>query len=74
VETPRPDSTNAASRTSRLSPLIAAIQHRWPLLSEIDLEGVKTRKDLAAVIHRKYPITDEQAATDVEKWVVSAGS
>jgi hypothetical protein len=53
-------------------PLIAAIQDRWSLFNDADLERVRTRQELVAALQSKYRITEEQATAQVRDWAVKA--
>ena len=53
----------------RWHPLTAAIQARWSLFGDDDLQNVATREDLIAALQSKYRITEEQATAQVTDWL-----
>src|SRR5215207_981423 len=45
-----------------------AAQAKWERLTEADLRGVRTKRDLTARIEERYSLPHEQASADVEIW------
>jgi hypothetical protein len=64
--------TGPVARTSE-HPLIDAIQDRWSLFTDADLQGVRTREGLIAALQSRYRITQDQAATQVVEWLARHG-
>jgi hypothetical protein len=67
---PRPAAHEMApvARTSA-HPLIDAIQDRWSLFTDADLQDVRTREELIAAVQARYRITEDQATAQVLEWV-----
>lgn len=42
---------------------------RWPFLSERDLRGVNTVKQLAAIVHARTSLSPAAADAEVEEWL-----
>jgi len=45
-----------------------AARAKWDRLTEADLNGVRTKRDLIARIEERYRLPHEQASADVEIW------
>ena len=45
-----------------------AAQAKWERLTEADLSGVRTKRDLIARVEERYSLPREQASADVEIW------
>ena len=45
-----------------------AAQAKWERLTEADLRGVRTKRDLTARVEERYSLPHEQASADVEIW------
>jgi hypothetical protein len=68
--TPRPaeqEMTPVAPTSAH--PLIDAIQDRWSLFTDADLQEVRTREELIAAVQARYRITEDQATAQVLEWV-----
>jgi len=44
-------------------------REQWPFLSERDLRGVKTVKQLAAIVHARTSLSVAAADAEVEEWL-----
>ena len=45
-----------------------AAQVTWERLTQADLDGVRTKRDLIARVQERYGVPREQASADVEVW------
>ena len=45
-----------------------AAQAIWERLTQADLDGVRTKRDLIARVQERYGVPREQASADVEVW------
>jgi coenzyme PQQ synthesis protein D (PqqD) len=43
-------------------------QATWERLTQADLNGVRTKRDLVARVEERYGVPREQASADVEVW------
>jgi hypothetical protein len=65
---PQPAAPEVKAPSKNLHPLAAAMQEKWPKLSDADLDGVKSQNELAAIIVTRYGIADDFARTQVQAW------
>ena len=45
-----------------------AAQAKWERLTEADLKGVRTKRDLIARVEERYSLPHKQASADVDIW------
>jgi len=65
------DATGLSPDTGQAAPIRAAIQHRWSLLADADVDDVSTLESLAAVIQSTYGFGMNRAAAQVQEWAAA---